>query len=448
MLTDLREKHQQQIERLAAGLVPNRQPLRVKKKTISNLFRYDGRNKADRKEIDLSKFDKPLYLDKQNKTLEVQGLATFEKIVDFTLPQGLLPFITPELKHITIGGATVGIGIEANTHKYGFVHNSLIEADVLLTDGRIVTCSATNEYADLFNGLANSYGTLGYILRVKMKLRPAKPYMKLVTKKFKEIEPYLAALKTAEKNAAFETVEGLVYGPEEFYLTTGKQISKPEHLKTIYKDAIFYQDISKPGTFSLPTKEYLFRYDPEWFWNMPETKSFQAMRKILPKRLRNSSFYTRYTKLNLTLPFVKDDAKDEQLEHLIQDWEVPWKYAKSLLNFIFETVDLNKKPLAIVLVKIPKAATNYPLTPHKLYLNVGSYSFIKRKPGQERFDATKAIDAFCFSHEGLKMLYSSTFVSKAKFDQVYNGKDYAKLKEKYDPQGLVPTLFEKAVGAR
>jgi hypothetical protein len=328
------------------------------------------------------------------------------------------------------------------------VHNSLIEADILLTDGRIVTCSATNEYADLFNGLANSYGTLGYILRVKMKLRPAKPYMKLVTKKFNELEPYLAALKTAEKNAAFETVEGLVYGPEEFYLTTGKQINKPEHLKTIYKDAIFYQDISKTGTFSLPTKEYLFRYDPEWFWNMPETSSFQTMRKILPKRLRNSSFYTRYTKLNLTLPFVKDDAKDKQLEHLIQDWEVPWKYAKSLLNFIFETVDLNKKPLAIVLVKIPKAATNYPLTPNKLYLNVGSYSFIKRKPGQERFDATKAIDAFCFSHQGIKMLYSSTFVSKAKFDQVYNGKEYAKLKEKYDPQGLVPTLFEKAVSAR
>lgn len=445
---DLRNQHHAQIEKLAAELVPNNQPLRVKKKTISNLFRYEGRNKGNRKAVNLSKFDKPLYLDKKNQTLEVQGLATFEKIVDFTLPHGLLPLITPELKHITIGGATVGIGIEANTHKYGFVHNSLLEADVLLPDGRIVTCSASNEFADLFNGLANSYGTLGYILRAKIKLRPTKPYMKLTTKQFSDMTKYLAEMKKASAKSAIEIVEGLVYNETTLFLTTGKEVTKPTTLKTIYKNAIFYQDLSKPGTFTLPMKEYLFRYDPEWFWNMPETKFFTFARKLLPRRIRNSGFYSQYDRLNLKLPFVKNEAKDAEFEHLIQDWEVPWKYGKALLNFIFKTVDLNNKPLALVMVKIPKPATNYPLKPNKLYLNVGSYSFIKRHPGQEKFDATRAIDDFTFKHQGLKMLYSSTFASKSKFDQVYNGTEYSKLKQKYDPKGLTPTLFEKAVQSK
>lgn len=448
MAIDLRDQHHAQIEKLAAELVPNNQPLRVKKKTISNLFRYEGRDKKGRKSINLSKFNKALFLDTKKQTLEVQGLATFESIVDFTLPHGLLPLITPELKHITIGGATVGIGIEANTHKYGFVHNSLIEADVLLADGRIVTCSATNDYADLFNGLANSYGTLGYILRAKIKLRSTKPYMQVTTKKFTDITKYLEALKTAGANATIEMVEGLVYGPKEFYLTTGRETNKIQNLKTIYKNAIFYKDISKAGTFTLPTKEYLFRYDPEWFWNMPETKTFNVMRRLLPTKLRNSGFYSRYSRLNLAIPFLKDEAKDDAFEHLIQDWEVPWKYAKHLLTFIFKSVDLNKKPMAIVLVKVPKTATSYPLIPNKLYINVGSYSFVKRNPGQEKFDATRAIDDFTFKHEGLKMLYSSTFVSKNRFDQVYNGNEYAKLKAKYDPKNLVPTLFEKAVQSR
>ena len=448
MQIDLREQHKAQLEKLSADLSGNRQPLRVKKKTISNLFRYDERQKHDRKEVDLSEFDQPLYLDTKQKTLEVQGLTTFESIVDFVLPHGLLPLITPELKHITIGGATVGIGIEANTHKYGFVHNSLLEADVLLPDGTIVTCSPKNQYADLFHGLANSYGTLGYILRAKIQLRPAKQYMKLQTKAFEKITPYLQSLKAAEKNTAFETVEGLVYGPGKFYLTTGTQTNRPTNLKTIYKDAIFYQDISKDGIFCLRTKEYLFRYDPEWFWNMPETNTFNFVRKVLPQNLRNSGFYTRYAQISSKIPFMANDEKDNRLEQLIQDWEVPFTYAKSLLNFIFETVDLNQKPLALVLVKVPKSATSYPLTPNKLYLNVGSYSFIKRKPGQERYDATKAIDSFCFAHEGMKMLYSSTFVSKTIFDHIYNGKEYTKLKKKYDPKGLVPTLFEKAVGSK
>jgi hypothetical protein len=352
------------------------------------------------------------------------------------------------LKHITIGGATVGIGIEANTHKYGFVHNMLLEADVLLPNGSIVTCDAKNDYADLFHGLANSYGTLGYILRAKIKLRKTKPYMQLTTKHFENINQYLAALKAASQNKTIETVEGLVYGPKEFYLTTGKEVSKPENLKTIYGDALFYQDISKNGTFTLPTKEYLFRYDPEWFWNMPETAFFNTVRKLLPKKLRNSGFYTRYTKWEEKLQFKKSPSQDAEIEHLIQDWEVPWKYAKALLIFVLGTVDLNTKPLALVLVKVPQSATNYPIMAKKLYLNVGSYSFIKRKPNQKRFDATKAIDDFCFSHEGIKMLYSSTFVSKPVFDRVYNGKGYAQLKKKYDPKKLTPTLFDKAVGAR
>jgi hypothetical protein len=41
------------------------------------------------------------------------------------------------------------------------------------------------------------------------------------------------------------------------------------------------------------------------------------------------------------------------------------------------------------------------------------------------------------------MLYSSTFLSQAEFDRVYNGAAYARLKEKYDPQRRLPSLFEK-----
>jgi hypothetical protein len=43
------------------------------------------------------------------------------------------------------------------------------------------------------------------------------------------------------------------------------------------------------------------------------------------------------------------------------------------------------------------------------------------------------------------MLYSSTFLDREEFNRYYNGEVYAALKAKYDPKGLAPTLFEKAV---
>jgi hypothetical protein len=55
------------------------------------------------------------------------------------------------------------------------------------------------------------------------------------------------------------------------------------------------------------------------------------------------------------------------------------------------------------------------------------------------------MDKFCFKLNGIKMLYSSTFISKNKFNAIYNGEEYNKIKNKYDPKLLLPSLFEKVV---
>src|SRR5688572_1844190 len=103
------------------------------KRTSSNLFRYAPRLREG-KRLDLSGFSNVLLVDASEKSIDVVGLTTFESAVDHTLPHGLVPLITPELKHITVGGAIVGIGIESDCFRHGFVHDGLIEADVLLAD--------------------------------------------------------------------------------------------------------------------------------------------------------------------------------------------------------------------------------------------------------------------------------------------------------------------------
>ena len=93
-------------------------------------------------------------------------MISYEALVRECLAHGVMPAVVPQLKTITLGGAVAGVGIESSSHRHGLVHDTMLELEVLLGDGRIVTATPDNEHADLFFGFPNSYGTLGYALRV------------------------------------------------------------------------------------------------------------------------------------------------------------------------------------------------------------------------------------------------------------------------------------------
>ncbi len=447
-MEDLRREHQQQLAALAAQLEGNTDPISIQKKTASNLFRYDGKQDQQGRVIDLSAFNKPLYLDREAETLEVQGLATYEDIVSSTVPNGFLPTVAPGFKQITIAGAIVGVAIESTCYRYGFVHDGLLEADVLLADGTIVTCSPDNQYADLFYGLGNSYGTLGYILRAKIRVVPVTPYVALHTERFNDTQSLLDAMEAATRNPEVEYIESATYTKDELYLTTGKQVREVPRLLNIYGLTIFYKEISRPGDVYLRTEDYVFRYDPEWFWGLPEGPLYSLFRLLAPKSLRNSGFYKRQYAAAAKRAAAKgvSPLKDDQ-EHLIQDWQVPWPEAKVLLDFALSTVDILGKPWLITPIVSPGKATSYPIKPDTLYFNLGCYTFARKQAGKEPYYNTKVMDAFCFARGGIKMLYSSTFISEGEFDRLYAGDARATLKQKYDPKTLLPTLYEKVARA-
>ena len=54
-----------------------------------------------------------------------------------------MPAVVPQLKTITLGGAVAGVGIESSSYRHGLVHDTVLELDVLLGDGRVVTCTPT-----------------------------------------------------------------------------------------------------------------------------------------------------------------------------------------------------------------------------------------------------------------------------------------------------------------
>ena len=164
-------------------------------KHSSNLFRE--RAGGPRRRLDVSAFREVLEVDAAEGWVDAEGMVTYEDLVRGCLAKGVMPAVVPQLKTITLGGAMAGVGIEASSHRYGLVHDTALELEVLLGDGSLVLATPDNEHADLFHGFPNSYGTLGYALRVKAKAVPVKPYVRLEHLPFKDAGAFFASITRA-----------------------------------------------------------------------------------------------------------------------------------------------------------------------------------------------------------------------------------------------------------
>src|SRR5262245_9351745 len=184
-------------------------------KDTSNLFR--DRTPQSARKIDVRAFNQVLDIDSAAGLVDVEGMTSYGALAAATMARGLLPGAVPQLKAITIGGAVSGLGIEASSFKYGLVHDTVEELEVLLPDGDVVVCTPTNEHSDLFFGFPNSYGTLGYALRVKARAFPAKTYVALTHVRHRDPQAFFRDLADWCARPV-DFVDGVVFAPDEMYL--------------------------------------------------------------------------------------------------------------------------------------------------------------------------------------------------------------------------------------
>lgn len=440
------EKKNKLVTHLLHSSIQDGSPLSLRKNR-SNLFRPSSENQKH-KLLDLRSFNQVISVDKANLVAQVEGLTTYQDLVQETLKNSCLPTVVPELKSITIGGALAGCGIESSSFRYGLVHETIREADVLLGDGRIVTCTSENEYKDLFHAFPNSYGTLGYALRVAVQLVEVKPFVKLTHKRFSNSTLFFEELKQlcAENRILgnLNFIDGVIFEREEMYITTGEFVDKAPFTSDYTYRNIYYRSIQEKEEDYLTTLDYIWRWDADWFWC---SKVFfmqnPLMRLLFGKLMLTSSVYTKIMNYVNHHPKVRSflDAFSPRSESIIQDVCIPIHNADAFLDFFQK--DIGIKPIWICPSKCynERKFDFCPLDPNTLYLDFGFWGSIPSEKPAGFYN--REIERKVKELNGFKSLYSSSYYTEDEFWDIYNHPRYQQLKTKYDPHNILRDLYHK-----
>ena len=438
---------------------PENFPIRLAKKT-SNLFRDRAATQANG--LDVSSFSSVFEVDPVNHTAEVGGMTTYEDLVAATLPYGLMPLCVPQLRTITLGGAVTGLGIESASFRNGTPHESVLEMDILTGTGDVITVSSheNDPHRDLFFTFPNSYGSLGYALRLKIELEPTKPFVHITHLRFESAAELTVALKDLSASAMFNEspinfLDGTVFSPTEQYLTVGTMVSAlpaGKNTSDYTGMSIYYRSIQSLAEDYLTIHDYLWRWDTDWFWC---SRAFGAQHRIVrslwPKSRLRSDVYWKIIAINRKLKCAEklDTLKRKPpREPIVQDIEIPVDRLPQFLDFFHSRIGI--EPIWLCPLQQRDPGVRWPLyefDPDRLYVNVGFWSTVPLTNGErpEQGVKNREIEHEVTKMDGRKSLYSTAFYNKDEFWSIYGGLDYEQIKKKYDPQGRFLGLYEKVV---
>jgi len=430
---------------MQSGAADEAVPLGLDKRS-SNLFR--DRKQDARHRLDLSGFCHVLEINPAGGWVDVEGLTSYEELVAKTLPHGVMPAVVPQLKTITVGGAVAGVGIEATSFRCGLVHDTLLELDVLMPGGEVVHCTPDNAHRDLFFGFANSYGTLGYALRLRLRTLPVKPFVRVQRLQHDTRDRFFSALATHCQGGA-DFIDAVVFGPRQQIINLACFVDAAPWLSDYRFEHVYYRSLLDKPVDYLTVQDYLWRWDTDWFWCSKNLYAQHPLvRRLLGPARLNSRTYTRVMRWNARWGLTRRLARwrGRFSESVIQDVDIPVAGAANFLAFLLREIGILPIWICPVRGPAPQAQfTLYPLAPDSLYVNFGFWDVVESRQAHEPGHFNRLVEREVIRLGGIKSLYSDAFFTPQEFAQAYDLRHYESLKARYDPAGKMLGLYQKCV---
>jgi FAD/FMN-containing dehydrogenase len=419
-------------------------------KETSNLFR--NRKRGSSQKLDVKRLNRVLSIDPENLEADVEAMIPYDDLVLETLKFDCLPAVVPQLKTITVGGAVAGLGIESTSFRYGLVHETVYEIEVLTGEGTAIVCRPDNERRDLFYAFPNSYGTLGYALRVKLKLIRAKKFVRLTHLHLHEPAQFfdkVRALTAAERALPGESfIDGVIFSDNEMAVAYGEFVDEAPFLSDYTYMDVYYKSILKKKTDFLTAYDYIWRWDADWFWCSKHFgMNHWILRLLFGKWMLHSKVFWKIKRLAASNPLFHGLLRlfEKPSESVIQDILIPIENALPFYEFLRDSIQI--APIWICPFQSFLQHSHYTLCPkldpNVLYLDFGFWDILPSDKPKGYYN--RLIEKKTEELNGFKSLYSDSYFTEEEFWKIYPKDLIISLKKKYDPGNVFKGLYEKCV---
>lgn len=424
--------------------------------------------------LSMETFNQVIEINIEQRIALVEPKVTMEQLVEATLPYGLVPQVVAEFKGITIGGAVMGTSLESSSHAFGQFNDTCQAYTLLLGDGTILRVSP-QEHADLYYGLSGSFGTLGRLLSIEVRLVPTTGWVKLIYRRMESAKEAIEWMgKQHRQSPSPDYIEGLHFAPSHIVAIDAVHCQPGSEEKIALSKSWspwFYQimrekteklPLSEAKEFVMPIKDYLFRYDRGAFW----MGTYALQSRLLAQfcgHLMGMKFswltpknYDEFTVLKdpgqlfrFLCGWMASSSRLYSILHhggeewfakraIIQDFYIPESHAAEYINQTWEKTGIS--PLWICPIKT--AGSQQFLAPHALQgdlaFDVGVYGFPKES------NLTAYLERLSHDFGGRKMLYSYSFFKEEEFWKVYPKESYDALRKKYNAE-IFPSITDKVL---
>lgn len=411
------------------------EPVSFKKRAVSHeVPKPNDARYADEK-IDLTDLDEILEIDVGGRTCTAEPGVTFDDLVQATLPHGLVPGVVPELRTITIGGAVSGCSLESTSFQRGGFHDTCLEYEVVTATGEVLHATPDNAHHLLFQMMHGSFGTLGIISKLKLRLYPAESFVRMEYERYDTLDAYKAAIERRFRAKDVDMMDGFIFGPDRYVLNLGTFVADAPYTNRYDWMKVYYESTLHRREDYLRTRDYFFRYDNGVTNVHPKT----ALGRLLFGKLIHSSELLRLAeKLHRLLPAEKPDVT--------VDMFIPFSEMGAYLSWHREQIGFY--PLWCVPYR--RVRTYEWINPShlagvddELFIDLAIYGLKQRR---ERNYYKEIEDELARVH-GIKTLISYNYYDEDAFWRTWNKENYTAVKRLTDPNGIFRDLYTKTCRA-
>jgi len=396
------------------------------------------------KMVDVKHLDEIIEINPDKKYAVVETNVALDKLVDATLKFGLIPLVVSEFPGITVGGAVQGGAGESSSFKWGCLHETCMEYEIVTAAGEVVKATP-KENSDLFYGMPCSYGSIGILTTITLRLVSATENIKM---EYIRVSSYAEALETikAKAKTATEFIDAIMFTPSKGVVMVGNFTDDTQlRLATFHKTTDEWFSIHAENVINkhpihneaIPIKDYLFRYDRGAFWvgkcgfNIFNVPFNRLTRVWFASLMKTRTLYRFLHGSNISQQFV------------IQDVCLPVGGVLPFLSYM----DANCGIYPLWLCPL-KPDENHSLSPTNidsdLVVNVGVWGELRRGY-QDFIDENRQIEQTVSNLGGRKVLYAQTYYASDEFWHSYDKKAYDKLRYRYEAATIFPNIYDKIV---